>query len=158
MKDLFLYNSLHGRSEQFSKIKSDEVLMYNCGPTVYDVQHIGNLSAFVFADTIRKTLEYDGYYVKQVINITDIGHLSGDNEGDPNIGDDKMMRGLLQNGLPVSLEGLKMLAEKYTSIFLEDLQKLNVPVEKILFPKASEYIPEQINMILQLEKKVIFIK
>ncbi len=150
---LNLYNSLTKKTEPFTKELFEEVFMYNCGPTVYDVQHIGNLSSFVFADTIRKVLEYNGYRVRQVINITDIGHLIGDNQGDPNIGDDKMMKGLRENNLPVSLEGLKILAEKYTSIFLEDIGALGIPVEDILFPRASEYIEEQITMIQKLEER-----
>lgn len=152
MSELKLHNSLSREIETFTKNKDEPVLMYNCGPTVYDVQHIGNLSAFVFADTIRKTLEYNGYSVKQVINITDVGHLSGDNQGDPNIGDDKMMRGLKENNLPVSLEGLKALSEKYTAIFLEDIEKLGLPVADIEFPRASDYIKEQIEMIQKLEE------
>lgn len=152
MQHLSLKNSLTKKQEVFEKDTSSPVLMYNCGPTVYDVQHIGNLSSFVFADTIRKTLELGGYAVKQVINITDIGHLSGDNAGDPNTGDDKMMRGLRANNLPVSLEGLKTLSEKYTAIFLSDVQSLSIPVNDISFPRATEYIPEQIAMIEELER------
>lgn len=153
MKEIYFYNSLTRSKELFVPKSSDTVLMYNCGPTVYDVQHIGNLSAIVFADTIKRVLLFNAYKVKQVINITDIGHLSGDNADDPNIGEDKMLSGLRKNNLPISLDGLKTLAEKYTEIFMADLKSLNIDVVDILFPRASGYIAEQIEMIKKLEKQ-----
>src|SRR3990167_8984098 len=75
---LRFFNTLSGQKEDFKPIKNGEVNMYNCGPTVYDFVHIGNLRSFVFVDTLRRTFEYEGFQVKQVMNITDIGHLQSD--------------------------------------------------------------------------------
>lgn len=150
---LLFFNTLTKSIEQFSPIKQGEVKMYNCGPTVYDRQHIGNLSAAVFADTIRKVLEYNGYKVKQSINITDFGHLSGDNEGDADSGDDRMTKGLKREKMKVTMENMRALATKYMDIYLEDIRALNLPVDTITFPRASDYISAQIAMIKSLEEK-----
>src|SRR3989344_1208992 len=147
---LFLYNTLTKEKDECTlphHVRT--VRMYNCGPTVYDVQHIGNLSAFVFADVLRRTLEYNGFSVKQVINITDFGHLTSDADE----GDDKMSKGLRREGLALTLENMRVLAERYTAIFLEDLRKLNVDTERITFPRASDYITAQIAMVQTLEEK-----
>ena len=87
---LRLHNTLTGKPEAFKPIKSGEAKLYHCGPTVYNFAHIGNLRSYVFADVLRRTLEYSGLKVSQVINITDIGHLSSDADE----GDDKMVKGL----------------------------------------------------------------
>src|SRR3954470_2162815 len=145
---LYFYNSLVREKQLFSLFKmATSVRMYNCGPTVYDRQHIGNLSMFVFADSLRRTLEYNGYDVKQVINFTDFGHLSGDNEGDADQGTDRMTKGLKREGLKPTLENMKILAQKYADIFLEDIAELNINTKRITFPYASAYIPAQIAMI-----------
>ena len=123
--------------------------MDHCGPTVYGAQHIGNLSMFVFTDILRRTLEYAGHKVSQVINITDFGHLTSDADE----GDDKMMKGLKQEGLSPTLENMKTLAEKYTAIFLDDLKTLNIRTTGTQFPRASAYVPAQIEMIQTLEEK-----
>ncbi len=149
-RPLYLYNTLGKAKQKFDLASySRTVRMYNCGPTVYDVQHLGNLSAFVFADILRRTLEYNGYSVKQVVNITDVGHLASD--GDE--GEDKMSKGLRREGLAPSLPNMLKLGENYTQIFLEDLRKLNIDTERITFPRASDYIPAQIAMIKTLEEK-----
>jgi len=146
----YIYNTLSKTKEEFTlSLGVRTVRMYNCGPTVYDVQHIGNLSAFVFADILRRTLEYNGFSVKQVINITDVGHLTSDADE----GEDKMSKGLRREGLELTLENMAKLAERYTKIFLHDLQKLNVDTERITFPRASHYIPAQIAMVQTLEEK-----
>jgi cysteinyl-tRNA synthetase len=147
---LFFHNTLSGKNEVFEKMPhAREVRMYNCGPTVYGRQHIGNLSMFVFSDVLRRTLEYNGLNVKQAINITDFGHLSSDQDE----GDDKMSVGLKREGLKLTLENMKVLGEKYTNLFLEDIRALNVEVDRVLFPRASEYVPAQITMIRTLEEK-----
>lgn len=128
---------------------SKEVRMYNCGPTVYGKQHIGNLSMFVFADILKRTLVYNNFPVKQVINITDVGHLTSDADE----GEDKMTKGLKRDGLKPSIENMKVLANTYTEIFLSDIASLNIDTSSILFPRASEYIPAQIAMIETLEQK-----
>lgn len=150
MLPLYLYNTL-GKSKQLFTLpkQAKTVRMYNCGPTVYDVQHIGNLSMFVFANVLRKVLEYNSYRVKQVINITDVGHLTSDSD----FGDDKMAKGLMREGRPMTLENMRELGEKYTKIFLHDLQSLNIDIGQITFPRASAYIPAQIAMVATLEEK-----
>ncbi len=147
---LYLHNTL-GRSKQiFTLLKQVKtVRMYNCGPTVYDVQHIGNLSMFVFVDILRKVLEYNKFQVKQVINITDVGHLTSDADS----GDDKMTKGLVREGKDVTLENMRELGERYTKIFLNDLTSLNIDIYQITFPRASAYIPAQIAMVATLLEK-----
>lgn len=129
------------------------VKMYNCGPTVYDEQHIGNLFAAILPDTLRRALEAWGYKVQQVINITDFGHLTGDNEGDPDLGEDKMSKGLKREGLTPTLENMRALAEKYAALYIADLSSLGVPIAKIRFPRASDYIEEQAAIIKSLAQK-----
>lgn len=151
--EITLYNTLSNKKEKFKPIENGAVKMYNCGPTVYGRQHIGNLSMFVFADTLRRALEYSGLKVKQVINFTDFGHLSGDNDGQADEGEDRMSKGLKREGLALTLENMRKLAEKYAGIFLSDLKLLNVDIEKITFPYASDYIEDQINLVKILEEK-----
>lgn len=147
-----LYNTLTGKKEIFKPIKAGEVTMYNCGPTVYDRAHIGNLRAYVFADVLRRTLEYAGFSVKQVINVTDVGHLTGDNSGDADNGEDKMTKALRRENMPITLAAMHEVATKYFDIFVEDLKELNIelPAE---FPRASDHIAEDIELIKELEKK-----
>lgn len=146
-----LYNTLSGKLEEFEPIKSGEVTMYNCGPTVYDIQHIGNLSMFVFTDVLRRALEYSGLSVKQVINFTDFGHLTSDADE----GEDKMARGLNREGLKPSVENMQKLGKKYAQLFLEDLFRLNVKTDGTIFPYASEYVADQIRLIKTLEEKMV---
>ena len=149
-RSLYFHNTLGNEKQEFTlPARVHTVRMYNCGPTVYDRQHIGNLSMFVFADILRGTLEYNGFQVKQVINITDFGHLTSDADE----GEDKMSKGLKREGLKPTLENMKILGEKYTAVFLEDIRKLNIDTERIEFPRASEYVPAQIAMIQALEEK-----
>ncbi len=145
---LSLFNTLTRIKEVFEPIDPPKVGMYNCGPTVYDYVHIGNLRSYIFADTLRRVLEKNGYAVQQVMNITDVGHLTSDAD----TGEDKMMKGLKREGLPVTLQGMYDLATKYTGAFIEDLDALNILHPHIL-PRASEHIPEQIALIRQLEEK-----
>ena len=86
-----LHNSLTGEIEEFVPLREGEVSLYHCGPTVYKRQHIGNFRAFMFADLLRRTFEYFGYRVKQVMNITDVGHLTEDDVADAQ-GEDKLQR------------------------------------------------------------------
>ncbi len=146
---LHLYNTLTQSAEVFEPLKPGHVKMYNCGPTVYGVQHIGNLSMFVFTDIVRRTFEMNGYAVKQVINITDVGHLVSDGDD----GEDKMTKGLKREKMKLTLENMRALAEKYTELFLADLATLNIKTDGTHFPRASDYIPAQIAMIQTLEEK-----
>jgi len=142
------YNSLSKGKEVFEPIKAGEVKMYTCGPTVYNYAHIGNLRSYIFADVLRRALLYSGYKVKQVMNITDIGHLSSDADS----GEDKMTKGLLREGKELNLKNMRELAEFYTEKFLEDLKKLNVlPPEGPYF--ASDYVKEDIELIEKLQEK-----
>lgn len=152
--DLYLHNTLGNEKQRFTLPPiARYVRMYNCGPTVYGQQHIGNLSMFVFTDVLRRVLEYHNHEVKQVINITDFGHLTGDNEGDADIGEDRMTKGLKREHMKVTMENMAKLADKYAEIFLEDLRTLNIDTSRIELPRASHYISAQIAMIQTLIEK-----
>lgn len=146
--DIRFHNSLTKHIDVFSPIHPPTVTMYSCGPTVYDYAHIGNLRSYVFADILHRTLEFAGYKVNHVVNITDVGHISGDAE----IGEDKMSKGLKREGLPVTLEGMRQLAQKFEKLFKEDLASLNIKLADT-FPRASEHIEEQIELIQKIEAK-----
>ncbi|MEK7606010.1 MAG: cysteine--tRNA ligase [Patescibacteria group bacterium] len=143
-----LYNTLTRKKEDFTPLHEGHVGMYNCGPTVYDRAHIGNLRAYVFSDTLRRVLELQGLTVLQVMNITDVGHLSSDGDS----GEDKMTKGLKREGLPLTLDGMKTLADTYTRIFEKDIAALNIEHPHEL-PRASEHIQEQIDIISKLKEK-----
>ncbi len=136
-----LYNTATRRVEPFSA-HADTVTMYHCGPTVYSTAHIGNLRSYVFADVLRRTLEHAGYQVKQIINITDVGHLVGD--GDE--GEDKMTTALKREGLPLTKESMTAVGERYTADFLRDLDLLNIlPAHG--YPRASAHIAQDVTLI-----------
>jgi cysteinyl-tRNA synthetase len=141
------YNSLNKKIEAFEPIEKGQVKMYHCGPTVYDRVHIGNLRSFMLADLLHRLFLYEGYDVRQIINITDIGQLS-----DNDAGEDKMTKGLKREGMPITLEAMRKLADIYTEKFQEDISKLNI-LSPDKFPKASEHLPEQIDLIKDLENK-----
>ncbi len=140
-------NTQTGAIEEFSSLEKNHVRMYNCGPTVYDYVHIGNLRSFIMADLLRRTFLFDKYRVTQVMNITDVG-IGGDNDE----GEDKIIRGLKREGKPITLEAMKELTEFYTERFKEDLKKLNISTPEF-FPKASEHIQEDIELIETLLEK-----
>ncbi len=143
MAELKLYNTLTRKKDVFKPINKGEVGMYSCGPTVYWFQHIGNLRAYLFADTLRRVLEYNGYRVKHVINVTDVGHLTSDSDE----GEDKMEKAAAKEG-----KTAEEIADFYFKVFLEDIKKLNIK-EPSVWSKATDHIKEQINLIKQLEKK-----
>lgn len=145
---LLLYNTLTRTKERFEPIHADSVRMYNCGPTVYDYAHIGNLRSYVFADTLRRILALNGYKVMQVINITDIGHLASDADD----GDDKMTLALKREGKPMTLTAMKEVADFYTAAYLEDLAAMNIKQPNAL-PRASEHIKADIALIETLMQK-----
>jgi len=147
IKTLRLHNTFGDKNQEFTPLNDDgPVRMYNCGPTVYDYQHIGNLRAYVFVDILRRVLEVNGYNVKQIINITDVGHLVSDGD----TGQDKMSKGLEKAGMPITIENMKKLGEKYTAIFKSDLDALNIK-KPDKFPKASEHVQEDIAFVQSLE-------
>lgn len=143
------YNTLTGQKQEFQPLSTRTVKMYNCGPTVYGPQHIGNLSMFVFVDILRRALEFNDYTVKQVINFTDVGHLVSDEDE----GEDKMTKGLKREGKELTLDNMKELGKQYAEAFLTDLATLNITTDATSFPYASDYIPAQIAMVQTLEEK-----
>ena len=146
---IFFTNTLSGNKELFVSQRPELVTMYSCGPTSYGPAHIGNLRAYVFPDTIARVLAIAGYRVRRVINITDFGHLVSDGDG----GEDKMTKGLRRDGLDLTMENMRTMAEKYTALFISDLAELAINTDDIMFPRASDYIPEQIAFIKTLEQK-----
>jgi len=140
-RKLYLYNTLTKQKEIFTPLRNDEVRLYSCGPTVYYRAHIGNMRSYLFSDLLRRVLEYNGYNVKQVINITDVGHLTDDADA----GDDKLEKAAIATG-----ETTQAIAKKYTDFFLSDIKKLNIETRGTLFPKATNYIEEQIAMVQTL--------
>ncbi len=143
-----IYNSLTQKKEEFVPIQEGKVSMYNCGPTVYDYIHIGNLRSFFMADIIRRTFEYLEYEVTQVMNITDVGHLVSD--GDE--GNDKMTKALKRHNMDINLENMLKIADFYAEAFKEDLKNFNI-LQPHHMPKASQHIQEDIFIIKELEKK-----
>lgn len=145
---LQLFSTLSRSKERFEPLKKDYVRLYHCGPTVYDYAHIGNLRAYVFADILRRTLLLNGYKVKQVMNITDVGHLTSDADE----GEDKMTVGLAREDLPRTLAGMRKLGDTYTDAFLEDLDALLIKRPAHL-PRASEHVPGMVALIATLIEK-----
>lgn len=139
---ILLYNTLSRKKEELASIHEGKIGMYTCGPTVYWFAHIGNLRSFLFADVLRRVLELNGYEVKHVMNITDVGHLTSDTDE----GDDKMLVAMRREGKTV-----KEVAEFYVSAFMRDIDRLNIKHAN-LYPKATAHIPDQIEMIATLEK------
>lgn len=138
-----IYNTLNRKIEEFKPINSNEVKMYNCGPTVYYYPTIGNWRSYIFADTLKRALIYNGYKVKQVINITDVGHLTSDEDH----GEDK-----IEKAAHTQNKTVWEIAEFYTQYFLDSFDKLNIITPDIIC-KATEHIPEQISMISKLIDK-----
>ncbi len=145
---LQLFNTESRTLETFTSLYGHKVLMYSCGPTVYDYIHIGNLRAFVLTDILKRTLEYNHYQVKNTINLTDFGHLTDDGDA----GEDKMMKGLKREGKPVTLAAMRELSDFFINAFYEDLGNLRI-LPPTTFSRASDYISEQIALIKTLEEK-----
>jgi cysteinyl-tRNA synthetase len=145
---IFLHNTLTGKKEEFKPLKDGFVSMYNCGPTVYNYAHIGNLRSYVFADTLRRVFEYNNYKVNQVINVTDIGHLSSDADD----GEDKMTKALKREGKPLTLSAMREVADFYFDKFKADLSALSIETPEH-FPFASDHIQEDIDLVLRLTEK-----
>jgi len=143
MFKLFLFNTLTRQKEEFKPLNAEEVGLYTCGLTVYNFAHIGNLRTYLFEDILKRVLEYNGYQVKHVMNITDVGHLTGDMD----LGEDKMEKGAVREGK--SAWGI---AEFYTAAFKKNLADLNIK-EPGIWCKATDNVPEQITLVEILEKK-----
>lgn len=136
-----LYNTLTRKIEEFKPVKKGKVGIYSCGPTVYWNQHIGHMYAYVQWDTMVRLFKYLGFKVKWVMNITDVGHLTSDED----TGEDKMEVGAKREGLTVW-----EIADKYTKQFLESMELLNIQKPDILC-RATEHIQEQIDLIKKIE-------
>lgn len=140
---LKIYNTLTRQIEEFKPIKDKKVGLYTCGPTVYDYAHIGNLRTYIFEDILKRVLKYNGYKVKHVMNITDVGHLTGDRD----MGEDKLEKGARREG-----KTAWEIADFYIKAFKKDLAALNI-LEPDIWCKATDNIKEQINLIKKLEAK-----
>lgn len=138
-----IYNTLTKKKEDFKPISEEQVGMYTCGPTVYHYAHIGNLRSYIMEDVLEKELRYEGYNVKRVMNITDVGHLSSDAD----TGEDKMLKGAKRENKTVM-----EIAKFYTDAFFSDCAKLNIKTPDVVEP-ATNCIEEFINMISKLLEK-----
>ncbi|NPT42964.1 cysteine--tRNA ligase [Paraburkholderia sp. 1N] len=139
---LALYDTWSRTLRAFTPIQADRVGLYCCGPTVYDHAHIGNLRTYVFEDVLRRVLVLNGYTVRHVVNITDVGHLVSDADE----GEDKMEKGSRRTG-----ESAWAIAERYTAAFMRDWQALNL-LEPAVWCRATDHIDEQIDFIAELER------
>jgi cysteinyl-tRNA synthetase len=163
MPKIEFYNTLTHAREVFESIVPGQVTMYNCGPTVYDYAHIGNFRAFVFADVLRRFLELSGYRVQQVMNITDVGHMTDDQLADGG-GQDKMAvaaqrlkdakkSGRLDAGQVQNPDDPRQVAEFYTRAFLDDAARLNLKIATDpdrQRPRATQYVTQMQGMIRRL--------
>ncbi len=143
MQPLVLYNTRTRRKEAFEPIEAGHARVYTCGPTVYAPQHIGNLRSQLFADLLKRALLAQGYRVTQVINITDVGHLTDDADA----GEDKIERAAAEHG-----KTAQEIAEQYTHQWLRDRERVGCLPPEVLC-KATEHIAEQIALIEVLEQK-----
>ena len=140
---LKLYNTLTRKKEEFQPMDGKTVKMYSCGPTVYSYAHIGNLRTYIFLDILRRVLKYDGYKIKGVMNITDVGHL----QSDADEGEDKMVKAAAETGkTPWEI------AEFYTNDFFNSFKALNIGKPEVVC-KATEHIPDMIEFTRQLVEK-----
>jgi len=135
--DIKIYNTLGREKQIFKPLKEGKISMYQCGSTVYRVQHIGNMRAVVLADFIVRSLRYMEYDVTFVRNYTDVGHLTSDEDA----GEDKIEKGVRREGISP-----KELTEKYINLYNKDIKSLNTLLPDVC-PRATEYIPEMIDMV-----------
>jgi len=138
-----LYNTASRKIEEFKPLNPPSVTFYSCGPTVYDYTHIGHLRTYVNNDVLKRALGFLGYKVKHVMNITDVGHLTGDSDE----GEDKMEKGAGKKGTTVW-----ELARVYTDYFISSIDRMNI-IRPDVFSNATQHIPEFIEMIKVLESK-----
>jgi len=140
---LKFYNTLTRKKQNFKPLHDKRVGLYTCGPTVYNYAHIGNLRTFIFEDILQKTLEYNGYAVKRVINITDVGHLTSDAD----TGEDK-----IEKEAQKEKKSVWDIAKFYTIAFLKDIKELNIKKPLVIVP-ATKTINDQIKIIKILINK-----
>lgn len=144
---LKLYNTLTKSKEEFKPVHKGKVSIYTCGPTVYDFAHIGNLRAYTAADVLRRYLEYLGYEVRQIKNITDVGHLTADDIAQADTGEDKMVKAVRREK-----KTPEEIARFYEEAFRHDEGKMNI-LPAHYFPRATAHIPQMIKMIKTLIEK-----
>jgi len=137
---LTLHNTLSNRNEAFVPVEPGKVKMYNCGPTVYMFAHIGNFSTFMLADLLRRFLEYKGFDVAQIMNITDVGHLTSDADE----GEDKLEKAARQEK-----KDPWQIAEFYTNAFFDDIDALNI-TRATAYPRATDHVNDMIEMVSAL--------
>ena len=140
---LKLYNTMSRKKEKFVPIVEGKVGLYSCGPTVYWYQHIGNLRSYIFADVLKRVLMYDGFDVKHVINVTDVGHLTSDGDS----GDDKIEKAAAKEGRKAS-----EIARFYFDEFQRDFERLNI-IEPFKWTWATGHVGDMIGIIKTLEEK-----
>lgn len=137
---LKLHNSLTRRKEEFVPLDPPLVRMYTCGPTVYNYAHIGNLRSYVFADVLRRALERSGFDVKQVMNVTDVGHLTSDEDA----GEDKLDREARRSG-----RDIWEIARFYEDAFFEDIEALNIQ-SPVVRCRATEHVDDMVALVARL--------
>ncbi|MBI4576009.1 MAG: cysteine--tRNA ligase [Planctomycetes bacterium] len=138
---LVLHDTLERRDLPFEPLEPPRVRMYNCGPTVYSYAHIGNFCAFMLADLLRRTLEWEGYPVTQVMNITDVGHLT---EDDVEAGEDKLVAAALREGKPP-----RAVADFYLEAFHQDRRALGI-LDAHHYPRATDHVPGMVEAVRRL--------
>jgi cysteinyl-tRNA synthetase len=138
-----LFNSLTRKKEEFIPLKPGKVGIYTCGPTVYNYAHIGNLRAYIFADVLRRLFEFEGYEVKHVMNITDVGHLTSDDD----VGEDKMEAGARREG-----KSIWDLARSYEVAFFQDTDRLNIERPTVV-ARATEHVATMIELVERLQER-----
>ena len=138
--DIQIYNTMTRRKEIFQPLEPGKLKMYNCGPTVYDQAHIGNMRSYIMADLIRRAFEWLGYEVTQVINVTDVGHLTSDADE----GEDRMLVGARRAG-----RDPWEIARHFTELFFADTAALNILPPHVA-PRATEHIPDMVALVERL--------
>ena len=140
--DIYFYNTLTKQKDLFKPIEEGKVKIYSCGPTVYKDATIGNMRTNLLNDTLRRVLKYNGYELKHVMNITDVGHLVSDGDG----GEDKMLKSAREeHKSPLEI------AEHYTKLFFRDLERLNIETPEVVC-KATDHIKEMLEMVQKIMK------
>ena len=142
MKPFYIYNTLSRTVEEFIPLNPPRVTMYNCGPTVYLPQHLGNMRAYLFSDTMRRALLFNGYRLKQVMNVTDVGHMVGDEDA----GEDKIEKTAREQK-----KSPREIADFYLAQFLHDTDELNIERPEII-ARATDHIPDMIALIERILK------
>lgn len=140
---MIVYNTLTRRKEELVTVHPGEVRMYSCGPTVYSRAHMGNMRAYIFMDTLRRVIKFNGYKLLGVMNITDVGHLTSDADD----GDDKMEKAAKKTG-----KSPWEIAEHFTKLFFEDTDKLNIERPEIV-AKATDHIADMLEFVEALVEK-----